>query len=408
MKKALNFFRGSVRIEVECPYPERFVNICAGNDIEFWDLERISGTVLRVTVHIGGYRRLAALSRRSEFTVRPVKKAGVPYFLWHMRKRYVLVGGAVLCLLAVWVMSFFIWEIDVSGNETVEESEILAVLDELGVGIGTLGLSVDSEELSNKVLQELPELAWFAVNVRGSHAQVLVRERIPAPEIIDESHPMMVYAEKSGLVTKINALEGDTLCAVGDTVLQGDILISGIMSSETADTRFVHALGEVYARTWYERSACMPLTTVVKDYTGEVETKRAIIIAGKRINLYFNSSILWPGYDKITYEKNLRLPTGNVLPITFVRETYSAYDAVEIELTVEEAEEVLQERLTAELAEEIGSGEILKTDFETAVENGTVTVTMRAECEEQIAAQRDFTADEMIIEKTEETETEDE
>ncbi len=40
MKQAVNFFRGSVRVTIDCPYPERLVNLCAMNDIEFWDFAR--------------------------------------------------------------------------------------------------------------------------------------------------------------------------------------------------------------------------------------------------------------------------------------------------------------------------------------------------------------------------------
>jgi similar to stage IV sporulation protein len=397
MKKALNYVRGSIRVEVECLYPERFVNVCAKNDLEFWDLERVSKTAVRVTMHIGGCRKLTELSAGSDFTVRPVKKTGVPFFLWKIRKRYVLLAGMLLCFASVWVLSLFIWEMDVYGNEKVPTHLILEELDAIGIKIGSFGPSIVSEAVSNEILLRIPELSWIAVNVYGSHMDVLVRERVPIPEIVDENKPMMVYATKSGIIAKMSVLEGKTLKEVGDTVVAGDIIVTGVMDSIASGKRLVHAMADVTARTWYELSAQMTLPTTLKSYTGKTETKTAVIFAGSRINLYFNSGISWQDYDKITVEKTLMLPTGNVLPIRIVTETYKEYDPVEAKLSVFSAEEILKARLMSRLNAEISNGEVVKTDFATTVENGVVTVTLKAECLERIAAERDFTEEELML-----------
>jgi similar to stage IV sporulation protein len=72
------------------------------------------------------------------------------------------------------------------------------------------------------------------------------------------------------------------------------------------------------------------------------------------------------------------------------------YEPVPSSLTKSEAEAILKSGLTARLRGEIGDGEILASDFETDEKNGVVTVTLRAECREQIARERDFTDSEQI------------
>jgi similar to stage IV sporulation protein len=397
MKKALNYVRGSIHVQVECLYPERFVNVCAHNELEFWDLERVSKTSVRVTMHIGGYRKLRELSENSDFTVKPVKKTGVPFFLWKIRKRYMLLAGMFLCFASVWGLSLFVWEMEVYGNEKVPTQKIVEELDSLGIKIGAFGPSIVSEAVSNDILLRIPELSWIAINVYGSHMDVLVRERIPVPEIVDEHAPMMVYATKSGIITKMSVLEGAYVKKVGDTVVAGDIIVTGVMDSLASGKRLVHAMADVTARTWYEMSVQMTLPIELKSYTGETETKTAVIFAGKRINLYFNSGISWQDYDKITVEKALMLPTGNVLPIRIVTETYSEYEPVAAKLSVYSAEEILKARLTENLKAVMSNGEILKADFITSVDNGVLTVTLNAECLEQIAAERSFTAEELQL-----------
>jgi similar to stage IV sporulation protein len=110
----------------------------------------------------------------------------VPYFLWRFRKRYILLIGAAAVFIAVWAMSLFIWEIDVHGNEKVSKQQILSVLGDMGVGIGSFGPTIVSEAISNDILLKIPELAWIAVNVYGSHADILVRERIEKARLLDK------------------------------------------------------------------------------------------------------------------------------------------------------------------------------------------------------------------------------
>lgn len=397
MQKALNYFRGNIRVEVHCQYPERFVNVCAQNGVEFWALQRTSGNSVLVTMHIAGYKKLISVSKTGGFTMKPVKKTGVPFFLWHLRKRYALLAGMLVCIIGVWTLSLFIWEIDVTGNETVPSAEILQALEEMGIGIGSFGPSVANEQISNEILQKITELSWITVNVSGSHANVLVRERIQAPEIVDEDIPTMIYAQKSGIIYKMSVYEGVRVCQVGDTVLAGDIIISGIADSLSSGTRLVHAMADVYARTWYEMSVQMPLSMSEKNYTGRTRTKTAIIFAGKRINIYFNSGILWSDYDKITVENNIVLPTGNVLPITIVRETYSEYERTASAMDEEAAEELLKERLLTQLEKSLSQGEITGTLFSTSVQDGVITVTLKAECIELISGMRELTDEELLI-----------
>lgn len=409
MKKAVNFFRGSIRVSVECPYPERLVNVCAQNDVEFWDLKRLSATTVHITMFIGGYRRLRALADKAGFEIRQVKKTGVPFFLWKIRKRYVLVAGMLLMFLSVWGMSLFVWEIDVRGNEKVPPQQILQALRELGVGIGSFGPSINSEAISNEMILRIPQLAWIAVNVSGSHADVLVRERVPKPPLTDETTPMMVCALKSGIIAKMSVLEGARVFTVGNTVQAGDVIVTGIMDSLASGKRMVHAMADVEARTWYELSCRMPLNTLTKTYTGDTITKTSVILAGNRINLYFNGRISFDNYDKITKENIIKLPTGNILPIAIVTEKYSEYTTAQTELAVLSAEEILQKRLLDRLKLQVTDGEIVKTEFITEMDNGVIRVTLKAECLEQIAAERPFTAEELAEatrpapEKTDET-----
>ena len=50
----INYVRGWVRVEIRGAAIERFLNLCAQNDIAFWDVRRLAPDVVQATVRIQG------------------------------------------------------------------------------------------------------------------------------------------------------------------------------------------------------------------------------------------------------------------------------------------------------------------------------------------------------------------
>jgi len=256
--------------------------------------------------------------------------------------------------------------------------------------------------LRNEVLLKLEKLSWITVNVTGSRATVIVRERIPLPEMFPEGVATAVYATGSGVVDQMMIWEGVPLVAVGDTVVIGQDLVSGRMDSIASGTRFVRADAQIYARTWYTLSMSIPLDFSEKTYTGSVSTKSTIFFGQSRINLFFDSRISYRSYDKIIEQSGFALPGGLLLPIRLERRIYTEYELISARLDEMRAAVELQERLLARLNVLIGPwGQILATSFSMEVAEGLVTVCLEAECLEQIAAIRRLSEDEMVIDNAE-------
>ena len=388
MNSIINKFRSTLRVRAVCRYPERFMNICASNGIEFWDLVMRDPSTIDVTIYKSGYKRLLSLSAGGLFHISIIGSGGMPVYFKKVKKRYFLLAGLSLCLIAVWVSSLFIWEISVSGNEKVKTSDILSELKNVGVEIGACRLTVSQEQVSNYMLLKLPDLCWITVNTHGSKAEVLVKEERKVPEIIEEDAKTVVYAKKPGIIKRMTVLSGKALCSKDDTVAAGDVLVTGKMESMNSGTRYVNARADIIARTWYDLSAQMPLNAWKKEYTGEEKTKYSIIIAGKRQKLYLSGGISWPTYDKITETKDAVIFDGTALPLSIVKDTYKEYNLTESTFGKAAVRSILCSELLNELQDKIDNGEIIKKDFEVTESNGILTVKLHAECEENIGGVR--------------------
>lgn len=379
----VRWLRGEVQVQVECPFPERVMNLCAAHGISFWDLQRQSDTVFTCRLYPGDYLALRRHAQRAEAAVTPLRRSGAPYVFRQLLHRPVLAGGAVFVGLWLVLGSFFIWEFQVEGNETVPEEVILRALERHGVGIGSFGLSLDGEDLRNRILLEVPELVWLTVNVSGCRASVQVRERVVVPEGVDRSPPSNLVARRAGLVLEVHAFSGVKCVVPGVSVEKGQILLAGVEDTGTFGARTTAGLGEVKARTWHTLTTRVPLQAHRKTFTGEME-RLSLIFGRRRIKFFPNSSIEGRRYDKITARKQLSF-LGIPLPITLERETFRFYGTETVTRSAAEAaapaQAALERRLLAEVAP---YGAVRSERAELKTEGSTLEVTLRAECEESI------------------------
>ena len=387
----VNLLSGTVSITVESGFPERVLNLCSAHEIAFWDMQWHSPTCFSVKLKRGHYLRLCRLAQKLDCEITVEKQAGMPFFVRRFRRRYVLLAGLALALLLVVFGSFFVWDFEIEGNETVPDERILRALEAEGITYGTFGLGIHPETLKNHILLEIPELSWMTVNVNGFRATVIVRERVLPPKLRDEYTKANIVAARDGLVTQVQLYNGHAEVAKGATVTEGQLLISGVADIDERGVYFTRGEGKIYARTWYDLTAKVPKVVSEKTPTGRKKQIFALIFGKQRIKITPNSSISYADYDKITRTTKLHLPDGTGLPLALERTVVREYEPAERTIGAEEAGQRaaadLQRLLHAKLHED---GEVLHTALETKESGAVYEVTLHAECEEQIGRTVEF------------------
>ena len=389
MTNAELFLRGYIRAEIESASPELFLNRLSKEGIPFWDTEYVDAFRVRVSLFCCSQKaaQKAAAHAQAEFSVSE-EHPGVRR-LFRLWKRCGLVAAVLLSIALTLYLQEFVWFVRVSGNESVPTEEIVRTLETLGIGFGARSAEIDSQRVKNQLLGEIGQLQWAAVNCTGGVCNVLVRERAEKPELLDRKLPCDVVACKSGTVTSMSVLEGQALCAVGDTVEAGDVLVSGV-NDFVVHVQNVHAQAEIYARTWHEAAVWTPKTYTARGEIVQQSTARYLQLGRFRIKISGNSSICTPGCDKIVSSYTLTLPGGYYLPLKWIEETCTAYETKTVPLTREKAEEILLEGEASRLQQTMTAGTVLSERHELRTEEARYALHAVYACEEMIAAEQEF------------------
>jgi len=392
MKRLINWLLGYAVVRAEGAFPERLLNLCAQNRLPFWALCWLDETSFTLKVRIKDLRRLEEYAQRAMCSLTVRQRRGGAAALLRWRRRWGFVAGVALAFLAVAVLSRFVLVVEVTGNERVPSAVILSELQRLGVRPGVYGPALDRTELANEALLALPELSFLSLNLYGTRIEAVVREADPAPQLLDEKTPADVVAAADGIILDIHTSAGRPMFQDGDTVAEGEVLISGdVELRKPEDSKVdigrlrVRAAGEVTARTWRTLEASIPLTAPVKTYTGRSRTAYGGKVLWKRVDFPGSGGIPYEQYDKIITMSPLSI-FGRDLPFALTKTVCREYTLQEQPVDAGAARAMLERalavRLDAALSE--SKGEALRTDFTAREENGLLIVTMLAECREQI------------------------
>ena len=385
----LNRAEGQAECEVQGAMPAAFLNRCGSAGISVLAADAVGENTLHIVLRLRDLERARQLAPRCQCELTLLRRRGGA-MLW---RRLLRRGIPALCLLIFVCLlawsKLFVWELEVSGNETVSTARILNALADCGIRPGTFWPGYTSDNLRSELLVKLPELGWATVNIHGSRAEVIVRERVPKPALYDADEPVDLVSNCPGFVTRVRALNGTALVKPGSAVLPGETLVAGYADSAFSGRRETHAVGSVTAETYYELTASVPAAEYVREPTGAQHSRWAREIGTKRINFYRNSSICGNECDKIKKVWQCKAEGLFSLPLALVRETFSEYCLTEQPRDANLARRELEQQLHARLLASLRDGDTVESEkYSCCLQNGTIAVCLRARCSQEISAEK--------------------
>jgi len=323
-----SFIIGYVSLVVEGKGLEKLINMSVNRGLYIWDVKWLDSGKAFVKVRLSGIKALRHIAKRTGTRFKIMGRAGLPFSVARMRKRKMLLAGAIMCFFLIYAMSSFIWFVEVKGNKEIPAEKIMTIAQDAGLAMGTLKFGFDKDGIEKYIRNEIPEVAWVGIKVTGTKALIEIAEKVIIPPI--DNSPANLVAEKPGLIQEIMVLNGKPVVNEGDMVKQGDVLITGIIrpelkpieNGELAEEtpappepiQYVRARGIVRAKTWYDGYGEGRLIDVGTKRTGCEAQVLSLRMFGKELILKgpktppFQEYVTNADVKKLPEWRNIRLP----------------------------------------------------------------------------------------------------
>ncbi len=365
--KLIYYIIGYVKLEIRGVFPERFINLCAKENIMCFDLKR-KGEGISCKILKKDFSKIDLIVKKSQSELVFFKEKGVISNIKRYRFKYGLFSGIILFFGFIFLMSQFVWDIEVFGNKEISTEKVLKILESENVKIGTYIKSIDLNDLKESVILKSKVMSFVNINIKGTKISVEVKERINKPKIVPKDKPCDIIALRDGYILDVKGYEGENLVKRGDSVVAGQTLISGIIQGREG-IRTVHSIGEIKARTYRRFSQEIPKKYFERIETGKEKNKYLLKILGFKLRFYFNEEVPFSEYDFSEEQKNISIFGDFSLPFGIVKKNYKEIYLLEKNNTFETALEIAEQKIV-EYEKEMLSGmeveekEIIKNEDE--------------------------------------------
>lgn len=360
LKKIIEYCKGYVKIQIVGYSPERFLNLCKNKGIELWGLESKHGAY-EMFLTVKDFKGLKPILRKTNTKVVIQKRYGVPFFLFHYRKRKCFFLSWFLCPLIIYLFSLCIWNIDVAGNTMITDEVLIEFLKGQDVYHGMKRSHVDCDEIRTKIRKNFQEIIWVSVSLEGSNLYIHVKENTDSFETSKQpEEPCDIIADNDGVIVEMVTRAGTPLVSPGDTVKSGDTLVSSVIevkndAGEVIRNEEVHADADVTVEYILPYEHTMQKKHFVKEYDSSKQIQYVLTILDCRFTFGIRK------HRKEQYElgaecRQLTIGQNFELPITISKVQGRSYEMVEKEYSAEELEELEEEHLNHFLSELMEEG----------------------------------------------------
>lgn len=395
----IRYIKGYVKIRVSGYSPERFINACRYRNIYLWGLLPRKGAYEMYTT-IQGFKKLKPIIRKTGTKVSVIGRFGLPFFFHRYRKRKLFFIGALGSVAMIYVMSLFIWNIDVTGNISRSDETLLEFLEENHVNHGMLKSQIDCSRIVKDIRKQYDDIIWVSASIRGTRLIIQIKENetLEKEKLLEENVGegdssaettdgicTDIIANKDCIITEIITRKGTPLVKVGDTVKKGDVLVSGAVevmndSQEVIGYQTQKSQADIRGQMEYDYEDRYPLLYEQKNY---------INVTKEEMYIRFKDRLFWLGSkknrfsesEKILEENQLCIGAHFKLPFYYGSRITQPYETEEISYTENELQEILSnnfkkscEDLEKKGVEIIENSVKIYTERNFAMAKGTLTI----------------------------------
>lgn len=406
LQKLMNWLRGYLCVRIRGTAPERFINLCYNKRLIIWNLMRVEEDY-QFNISVKHYRQIKPIVKKTGMLPRITQKTGLPFYLHRYRKRKGFAAGILICILLVYIMSLFIWDINILGGSKYTPEAMLKFLNDNEIYTGIQKKKVDCQEIEENIRLAYKDIGWVSAEIKGTRLIIKITEtNMPAPAQI-AMKPSHIIAAKDLIVNKIITRAGTPLVKPGDVVKKGETLVAGIITvkgdfDDILQMEPVVADADIRCKTYYDYEDVFSLNYIHKNFTGDNKKGYYMTLWGKKLFLY-NPRYSYPMYDIIVNENTLHITDTFYLPFRYGTRTVREYQEEKKTYTEAEAISLAQARLKRYLEKLVENGvTIIENNVIFTIENNSCIAKGRIIVEEPAWEYLEVQDSEWRIEQTDE------
>lgn len=352
--KWVTFLFGTVKVHIYGEKTDWLLNRLLHKGLKIWNIRMLPSGALEFDTMVRDFFQLRPLLKETGCRLRLVDKKGFPFLLVRLEKRKWFIAGMLGFIIGLYLLSFVVWQVEVTGTDQLEEETVLQAARQVGIYPFQWKYKLkDPNDLSVQLLKQLPAVSWVGVQVQGTKVHIKVVEST-LPKENKLYNPRHLVAKNNAVITNIFAEKGRPVVEPNMRVVKGDILISGIIG-EGEHREIVAAEGLVQGLVWYRYNIEIPYLHKRKILTGEKQERTYLFIGNKALKIAGFGQPSFVKSESRIYRHAIRY-RERLLPFGWLNETVYEIGFVEEQLTYDEAKALALERARADVLLDAGEG----------------------------------------------------
>lgn len=384
----IQFFYGYVRMRIEGPYAERFLNRCIEHEITIWHIKRIAPERIICYITLADVQRVKPLLKMTNCKVTFIERKGLPFWLKRMKKRLGFSLGIVSFIAILLLLSNIVWNVEIEGASPKVEYELRQAIEEIGIKRGKLLFQLPSvENIQKQVSDKIADATWIGVKLNGTTYEFEVVEQT-LPEKEQLLNPRHLVAKKKAVIFDLFVEKGQPMVRPNDFVNKGDLLVSGFIGREDS-TQVVAAKGQVYGEIWYKSYVSVPLKNLFETLTGERKKTHYLSVFEFDIPIWGLGKHTFTQFEQV--EKTYPIQIFNfTLPIEYKNVEWLEKQEITRDYSKEDAIHIAKEMAKEELRKKIPKDATIKGEkvLHESVDNGKVELNIHFQVIEDIAIEQ--------------------
>lgn len=273
MKNIIRYLNGYLRIAVEGVYVERFLNMCCHHHIDLWNIKP-GNSYYEMNISVSGFRKLKSIIKKTNTNVSIKKRYGFPFLAHKYRNRQCFLLCALLCTFLLYISTFFVWNIQIEGEEFYTEEQLKEELRKINVYPGKEKAKINCTGIAGYLRENYDKITWASVYLKGTYLKINIKESSDMIEVAEtDEKPQNLISDCDGEIISIITRKGVPQIHAGDVVETGDVLVSGEIgikndAGEITEYQYVSPDATILASISMDYIDKLPLAYEEKVFTG--------------------------------------------------------------------------------------------------------------------------------------------